>query len=58
MSEHGGSLELTRNLKVFDGQTLYLLKPLALRFWTRSAALNDADEIAAAILTSGRGAVA
>lgn len=53
LSQHGGSLEFSRNLKVFDGQTLYLLKPLALRFWTRSAALNDADEIAAAILTSG-----
>lgn len=38
-------------LKVFDGPRLYLLKPLILRYWTRSAALNDADEIAASILS-------
>ncbi|MBN2313080.1 MAG: N-6 DNA methylase [Sedimentisphaerales bacterium] len=43
-----------RNLKVFDGNKLYLLKPLARRHWTKTAAINDADEIAAAILSSGR----
>jgi len=43
-----------RNLKVFDGDKLYILKPLVRRHWTKTAAINDADEIAAAILTSER----
>lgn len=45
-----GSVEMVRGLKVFDGDTLYLIKPLAQRFWTRTAALNDADDIAGTIL--------
>lgn len=47
-----GSVELLRGLKVFDQDTLYLFKPLQMRFWTRTAALNDADSIAATILSS------
>jgi hypothetical protein len=35
---------------VFDGDRLYLVKPIGQRFWTETAALNDADEIASAIL--------
>lgn len=46
-----GTIELLRGLKVFERDTLYLIKPLSQRFWTRTAALNDADEIAAAILS-------
>lgn len=41
-----------QNLKVFDGNDLYVLKPMQMRFWSRTAALNDADEIAGAILDS------
>ncbi|WP_414551094.1 HsdM family class I SAM-dependent methyltransferase [Anabaena sp. CCY 0017] len=47
-----GSISFLRNLKVFDQDKLYIFKPLARRFWTKTSALNDADEIAAAILTS------
>jgi hypothetical protein len=47
-----GSVELLRGLKVFHEDTLYLFKPLQMRFWTRTAALNDADSIAASILAS------
>lgn len=43
-------LSMLRNLKVFDGEDLYIVKPLTYRYWMRSTALNDADEIAAAIL--------
>jgi len=43
-----------QEFKVFDGPRLYLLKPLILRFWTRTVALNDADEIASAILSASR----
>ncbi len=47
-----GSVELLRGLKVFHEDTLYLFKPLQMRFWTRTAALNDADSIVASILSS------
>jgi len=50
-----GRFRYDRNLKVFDGDKLYILKPLTMRHWTKTAAINDADEIAAAILSSGRG---
>ena len=44
------TFELIRGAKVFDRDRLYLVKPIAQRFWTETAALNDADEIAATIL--------
>jgi hypothetical protein len=50
-SKQLGSVELLRGVKVFDKDTAYLFKPLRLRFWTRTAALNDADAIAASILS-------
>ena len=46
----GGTLSLARGLKVFDKTLLYIIKPVGLRFWTRTAALNDADEIAGSLL--------
>lgn len=45
-----GTVSIVRNVKVFEPKVLYLTKPLSQRFWTRTAALNDADSIAAAIL--------
>lgn len=48
------SMRLLRNMKVFGEETLDILKPLARRYWTKTSALNDADEIAAAILTASR----
>jgi hypothetical protein len=45
-----GSIEMVRGLKVFDQNRLYIVKPLNQRFWTDTAALNDADEVAATIL--------
>ncbi len=49
-----GSIELLRGVKVFDKDSLYLFKPLAQRFWTRTAAFNDADDIATTILMRSR----
>lgn len=46
-----GTFEVVRGLKVFHENQLYITKPLGQRFWTNTAALNDADEIAATILT-------
>ncbi len=38
-------------MKIFDGPRLYVIKPDTCRYWTQSAALNDADEIAGTLLT-------
>ncbi len=46
-----GTFQLVRGLKAFYKNLLYITKPLGQRFWTHTAALNDADEIAATILT-------
>lgn len=45
------TLDFVRGMKIFDGPNLYIIKPDAGRFWTQSSALNDADEIAATLLT-------
>jgi hypothetical protein len=50
VAKRHGVFELIRNLKVFEQDMLFICKPLAQRFWTQTAALNDADEIAATIL--------
>jgi len=50
LPERRGGGEMVRGLKVFDKDQLHIVKPLMLRFWTQTAALNDADEIASAIL--------
>ena len=52
LQEKKGRFVFCQNLKVFDGDSLYVLKPMQMRFWSRTMALNDADEIAGAILDS------
>lgn len=47
-----GTFDLVRGVMVFHKNLIYITKPLGQRFWTRTAALNDADQIAATILTS------
>ena len=44
------TFELVRGIKVFEQNRLYIVKPIGRRFWTETAALNDADEIAGSIL--------
>ena len=44
------TVELVRGTKVFEQDRLYIVKPIGQRFWTETAALNDADEIAGSIL--------
>lgn len=41
-----GNFQLMPDLRVFVGNSLYLIKPMQLRFWLRSTALADADGIA------------
>ena len=50
VSQKLNTFEMVRGIKVFDGNRLYVVKPLAYRYWTQTAALNDADEIAGSIL--------
>lgn len=49
------TIELMRGVKAFDGNRLYIMKPLSHRYWTETAALNDADEIAGSILMQSSG---
>lgn len=50
VSERLNAFEFSRGVKVFQGERLVIVKPIAHRFWTETAALNDADEIAGTIL--------
>jgi hypothetical protein len=47
-----GAFDLVRGITVFHENSIYITKPLGQRFWTITAALNDADQIAATILAS------
>jgi hypothetical protein len=38
------SLYITKNLRVFEGETFHLVKPAEKRFWTDTMAFNDADK--------------
>lgn len=41
-----GNFQVMPDLRVFVGKSLYLIKPMQMRFWLRSTALADADAIA------------
>ncbi len=43
--EIGGGIYALIHPRVYDGERLYMIKPSEERFWSESAALNDADEI-------------
>ena len=49
-SRKHAAIDLVRGLMVFDRTRLYLVKPIGQRYWTQTAAMNDADEIAGTIL--------
>jgi len=40
-----GNIYALAHLRVYEGEHLYIIKPSEERFWSESAALNDADEI-------------
>ena len=50
-----GGLRFLRGFALFEERQVHVLKPLALRHWTRTAALNDADELALYIANMGQG---
>lgn len=43
----GSGVAVTRIARIYDDRFVFLLKPDRLRFWTRSIALRDADDILA-----------
>lgn len=54
LREHrGASLSITRIARVYDQSFLFLLKPDSHRFWTRSIALRDADDVLADLRAQG-----
>ncbi|MBA3316431.1 MAG: N-6 DNA methylase [Planctomycetaceae bacterium] len=50
MPQSHATLDLVRGVMVFDKKRLYIVKPLGQRHWSRTAAMNDADEIAGTLL--------
>lgn len=49
------SIDIYREVMVFEDRCVYIVKPLGRRFWTSTAALNDADAIAGSVLMDQRG---
>ncbi len=50
----GGSWRSLREVMLFERDKLYVLKPAARVHWTETAALNDADALAATLLANTR----
>ncbi len=55
LEEQVGSFTFCKNIKVFYDEALYIIKPSQYRFWLKTAALNDADEIMSAIVVAKEG---
>lgn len=51
--KHGTALQVTRIARAYDDNVLFLLKPDRLRYWLRSVALRDADEVLADLRAQG-----
>lgn len=51
--QQDGSLQITRICRIYDGNFVFLLKPDRLRYWLRSIALRDADEMLSDIRAQG-----
>ena len=55
--ERYGSIVYLRNIAVMEADRMHIVKPLTMRFWLRSAALNDADAAASHLLNRKSGRV-
>jgi len=51
--QHYPSLQISRIIRLYEGNVIYLIKPDKLRYWTRSIAIRDADETFAELRTQG-----
>lgn len=52
LEQHGQDLYFLKNIKVYEDDKINIVKPAEQRFWTRSAAYNDADATIAELLHS------
>jgi hypothetical protein len=52
--EYAESIYYRKYVKYYAGDTIYIIKPNEKRFWSRSLALNEADEIIAEIISKKR----
>jgi len=55
LEEKSQSIYMRRNLRHYTGNTIYIVKPNHMKYWTKSAALRDADEVYADVMTLWRG---
>ena len=53
LRDRQGSIEITRIARIYDGSCIFLLKPDGIRYWLRSTALRDADEVLADLWDAG-----
>lgn len=51
----GGSIYVRRHLRRYSKDSVYVIKPNQMRYWTRSSAISDADRIYADIMNAWRG---
>jgi hypothetical protein len=51
LEQHTPTLYMRRHVRIYDGPRLYLVRPSEQRFWTRSQARADADDVLAEWLT-------
>lgn len=54
LSERLGSVAIKRNVRVYNKNSLYIIKPNQSRYWSYAAACKDADEIYAEIMSAWR----
>ena len=55
LDEGTSSIHVRRNVRIYEGSEIYIVKRNQRRFWTKSAAFRDADETYADIMRSWRG---
>ncbi len=53
LKHKGESIRVVRIARIYDGSFIFILKSDRLRYWLRSVALRDADEILADLRTQG-----
>ncbi|MBN1690945.1 MAG: N-6 DNA methylase [Dehalococcoidia bacterium] len=54
VEQRSPNLFIRRNVRVYIGKIIYIIKPDQRRYWTRATALRDADEIYADIVEAWR----
>jgi hypothetical protein len=51
--KHSAVLRTKRIIRILTGNSVIIIKPSKLRYWIRSAAIRDVDDIATDILHQG-----